>query len=156
MTYLAYLPSLICGIAVSVEDIRRRRVPRLWIAIGCLTQLVAVIIVAVMANTMFLLVQAPLFAVLSAVLQAGLAMAKPGSMGFGDVTCTLAMGLAVGMAGLTAVVVWWLAMGLLGLAWMALWLRFDPLRRSDHAGKVPFAPAIVCAAVVAVIATTLL
>ena len=76
----------------------------LWIAIGCLTQLVAVIIVAVMANTMFLLVQAPLFAVLSAVLQAGLAMAKPGSMGFGDVTCTLAMGLAVGMAGLTA---WW-------------------------------------------------
>ena len=71
MTYLAYLPSLICGIAVSVEDIRRRRVPRLWIAIGCLTQLVAVIIVAVMANTMFLLVQAPLFAVLSAVLQAG-------------------------------------------------------------------------------------
>ena len=143
MTYLAYLPSLICGIAVSVEDIRRRRVPRLWIAIGCLTQL-------------FLLVQAPLFAVLSAVLQAGLAMAKPGSMGFGDVTCTLAMGLAVGMAGLTAVVVWWLAMGLLGLAWMALWLRFDPQRRSDHAGKVPFAPAIVCAAVVAVIATTLL
>ena len=106
MTYLAYLPSLICGIAVSVEDIRRRRVPRLWIAIGCLAQLVAVIIVAVMANTMFLLVQAPLFAALSAVLQAGLAMAKPGSMGFGDVTCTLAMGLAVGMAGLTAVVVW--------------------------------------------------
>ena len=149
MTYLAYLPSLICGIAVSVEDIRRRRVPRLWIAIGCLAQLVAVIIVAVMANTMFLLVQAPLFAVLSAVLQAGLAMVKPGSMGFGDVTCTLAMGL-------TAVVVWWLAMGLLGLAWMALWLRFDPQRRSDHAGKVPFAPAIVCAAVVAVIATTLL
>ena len=156
MTYLAYLPSLICGIAVSVEDIRRRRVPRLWIAIGCLTQLVAVIIVAVMANTMFLLVLAPLFAVLSAVLQAGLAMAKPGSMGVGDVTCTLAMGLAVGMAGLTAVVVWWLAMGLLGLAWMALWLRCDPQRRSDHAGKVPFAPAIVCAAVVAVIATTLL
>lgn len=137
MTYLAYLPSLICGIAVSVEDIRRRRVPRLWIAIGCLAQLVAVIIVAVMANTMFLLVQAPLFAVLSAVLQAGLSMVKPGSMGFGDVTCTLAMGL-------------------LGLAWMALWLRFDPQRRSDHAGKVPFAPAIVCAAVVAVIATTLL
>ena len=91
MTYLAYLPSLICGIAVSVEDIRRRRVPRLWIAIGCLAQLVAVIIVAVMANTMFLLVQAPLFAVLSAVLQAGLSMVKPGSMGFGDVTCTLAM-----------------------------------------------------------------
>ena len=59
-------------------------------------------------------------------------------------------------AGLTAVVVWWLAMGLLGLAWMALWLRVDPQRRSDHAGKVPFAPAIVCAAVVAVIATTLL
>ena len=104
MTYLAYLPSFDMWYAVSVEDIRRRRVPRLWIAIGCLTQLVAVIIVAVMANTMFLLVQAPLFAVLSAVLQAGLAMAKPGSMGFGDVTCTLAMGLAVGMAGLTA---WW-------------------------------------------------
>lgn len=81
MTYLAYLPSLICGIAVSVEDIRRRRVPRLWIAIGCLAQLVAVIIVAVMANTMFLLVQAPLFAALSAVLQAGWRWPSPDRWG---------------------------------------------------------------------------
>ena len=81
MTYLAYLPSLICGIAVSVEDIRRRRVPRLWIAIGCLTQLVAVIIVAVMANTMFLLVQAPLFAVLSAVRRPGWRWPSPDRWG---------------------------------------------------------------------------
>lgn len=34
--------------------------------------------------------------------------------------------------------------------------KYKPQAGSDHAGKVPFAPAIVCAAVVAVIATTLL
>lgn len=72
-----------------------------------------------------LVLQAALFAVLCAAVQCGLALVRPGVLGFGDVTVTLVMGLAVGTAGLWGVVVWWLAMGVLGLVWMLLWRRFD-------------------------------
>lgn len=71
------------------------------------------------------MLQAALFAVLCAAVQCGLALVRPGVLGFGDVTVTLVMGLAVGTAGLWGVVVWWLAMGVLGLVWMLLWRRFD-------------------------------
>ncbi|KAB7791233.1 peptidase A24 [Bifidobacterium leontopitheci] len=150
MTYLALLPGLICGIAVGAEDLRRRRVPRLWIAAGSAAQMIAVVILALATNTMFLAVQAPAFALLCAILQTGLALARPRALGFGDVTCTFMVGLSVGLLGLEAVVAWWLAMGVLGLAWMWLWLRFDPQRDTEFAGKVPFAPAIVVSAVVVV------
>ena len=79
--------------------------------------------------------QAILFAVLSAVLQCALALVKPGSLGFGDVTATLLMGLAVGMFGLFAVVFWWLAIGVVGLLWLVLWTRFDPQKHTAYAGK---------------------
>ena len=46
MGYLVALPSLLCGLAISVEDIRCRRVPRVWVAVGCLLQLVALIVAA--------------------------------------------------------------------------------------------------------------
>ena len=89
--------------------------------------------------------QAILFAVLSAVLQCALALVKPGSLGFGDVTATLLMGLAVGMFGLFAVVFWWLAIGVVGLLWLVLWTRFDPQKHTAYAGKTPIAPALVAA-----------
>ena len=66
-----------------------------------------------------------------------------GSLGFGDVTTTLLMGLAVGMFGLFAVVSWWLAIGVVGLCWITLWTRFDPQKHTSYAGRTPFAPAIV-------------
>ena len=119
MGYLVALPSLLCGLAISVEDIRCRRVPRLWVAVGCLLQLVALIVAALLGNDLFLVLQAALFAVLCAAVQCGLALVRPGALGFGDVTVTLVMGLAVGTAGLWGVVVWWLAMGVLGLGWLA-------------------------------------
>ena len=149
MGYLVALPSLLCGLAISVEDIRCRRVPRLWVAVGCLLQLVALIVAALLGNDLFLVLQAALFAVLCAAVQCGLALVRPGGLGFGDVTVTLLMGLAVGTAGLWGVVVWWLAMGVLGLVWMLLWRRFDWQGDTPYAGKVPFAPVIVVAATVA-------
>lgn len=156
MTYLALLPGLICGIAVCVEDVRRRRVPRLWIAAGCIIQMIAILILAVTANTMFLAVQAPAFALLCALLQTGLAIARPGSLGFGDVTCTFEVGLSVGLLGLETVAAWWLAMGVSGLVWLKVWLRFDPQRDTEFAGKVPFAPVIVVSAAIVVMASAIL
>lgn len=71
MGYLVALPSLLCGLAISVEDIRCRRVPRLWVAVGCLLQLVALIVAALLGNDLFLVLQAALFAVLCAAVQCG-------------------------------------------------------------------------------------
>ena len=140
MWYMICLPSLLCGLAVSVEDIRSRRIPRTWVAAGCVVQIIVNLIYALYANTLFLALQALLFAALSAALQCALALMKPGSVGFGDVTTTLLMGLAVGMFGLFAVVSWWLA---IGLCWITLWTRFDPQKHTSYAGRTPFAPAIV-------------
>ena len=151
MGYLVALPSLLCGLAISVEDIRCRRVPRLWVAVGCLLQLVALIVAALLGNDLFLVLQAALFAVLCAAVQCGLALVRPGALGFGDVTVTLLMGLAVGTAGLWGVVVWWLAMGVLGLVWMLLWRQFDWQGDTPYAGKVPFAPVIVVAGAVTIL-----
>ena len=106
-------------------------------------QIIVNLIYALYANALFLALQALLFAALSAALQCALALVKPGSLGFGDVTTTLLMGLAVGMCGLFAVVSWWLAVGVVGLCWIALWTRFDPQKHTSYACRTPFAPAIV-------------
>ena len=150
MWYMICLPSLLCGLAISVEDIRSRRIPRAWIATGCTAQIIVNLIYALSINTLYLALQAILFAVLSAVLQCALALVKPGSLGFGDVTATLLMGLAVGMFGLFAVVFWWLAIGVVGLLWLGLWTRFDPQKHTAYAGKTPFAPALVAAGAIGI------
>ena len=150
MWYMICLPSLLCGLAISVEDIRSRRIPRAWIATGCTAQIIVNLIYALSINTLYLALQAILFAVLSAVLQCALALVKPGSLGFGDVTATLLMGLAVGMFGLFAVVFWWLAIGVVGLLWLVLVTRFDPQKHTAYAGKTPFAPALVAAGAIGI------
>ena len=150
MWYMICLPSVLCGLAISVEDIRSRRIPRAWIATGCTAQIIVNLIYALSINTLYLALQAILFAVLSAVLQCALALVKPGSLGFGDVTATLLMGLAVGMFGLFAVVFWWLAIGVVGLLWLVLWTRFDPQKHTAYAGKTPFAPALVAAGAIGI------
>ena len=153
MSCLALLPSLVCGTALCVEDVRRRRVPRVWVALGCVGQLAADVVAALLDNDLSLVPQALLFALLAAVLQCALALARPGALGFGDVTCTLMTGLGVGLAGFTAMLVWWLAMGALGAAWMALWIRFDPQSDTPYAGKVPFVPVIVVAGLLAALSS---
>lgn len=137
-----------------VEDVRHRRVPRAWVAAGSLAQLLALIVAAVVGNNAFVILQSLLFALLCAAVQGALALIRPGALGFGDVTCTFVVGLAVGMFGLLAVVWWWLAMGVFGLLWMAGWQRFDPQKRTPYRGKVPFVPVIVIAAVAAVACST--
>ena len=95
-------------------------------------------------NDLFVLLQALLFTVLCCLIQFALALLVPRSLGFGDVTALIPMGLPV--------VVWWLAMGVAGITWIALWTRFDPQRTSPtHAGKVPYVPVILAGAIVAVV-----
>ena len=150
MPYLIYLPGLLCGLALSAEDVRRRRVPRVWVVAGVVAQLIADCIWAAMNNDFFAVVQALLFAVLCAGVQCLLALAKPGALGLGDVTAMLPLGVAVGMRGLFAVLIWWLALGAVGLALVAFWTRFDPQQHTPYRGKTPFVPAIFVAAIIAV------
>ena len=153
MPYLFTLPGLLCGLALSIEDVRHRRVPLPWVAAGALVQIAADFGYGVMANDLFALLQALLFTVLCCLIQFALALIVPKSLGFGDVTALIPMGLAVGLLGLWSVVVWWVAMGVAGVVWIAVWTRFDPQRDTAYAGKVPYVPAILTGAVVTVIMT---
>ena len=145
MWHMICLPSLLCGLAVSVEDVRARRVPRAWIAVGCMAQIIVNIIYALSVNALFLALQSLLFAMLAAVLQCALALIRPGALGFGDVTVTSVMGLGVGMFGLYAMVLW-----------IVFWTRFDPQRHTQYAGRTPFAPAIVVAGAISIAICALL
>ena len=137
MPYLFTLPGLLCGLALSIEDVRRRRVPIAWVAVGALLQLAADFAYGVVANDLFVLLQALLFTVLCCLVQFALALIVPKSLGFGDVTALVPMGLA---------------MGVCGIAWIAWWTRFDPQRKSPaYAGKVPYAPVILVGAAVAIV-----
>lgn len=151
MPYLFCLPGLLCGLALSIEDVRHRRVPLAWVALGTLGQLVADLAYGIVCNDLFAFLQALLFTALCCLIQFALALLVPKALGFGDVTALIPLGLAVGLFGLFAVVFWWLAMGLLGLAWIVLWTRFNPQHTSAHAGKVPYVPAIVISAAIVVI-----
>lgn len=156
MPYLFTLPGLLCGLALSIEDVRRRRVPIAWVLTGAGLQLIADFAYGVMTNDLFVLLQVLLFTVLCCLIQFALALIIPKSLGFGDVTALIPLGLSVGLFGLLPVVIWWLSMGIIGIIWIALWTRFDPQRKSPaHAGKVPYVPVIVMGAVVAIIVSML-
>lgn len=80
MPYLFYLPSLLCGLAISVEDARDRRVRLSWIFAGSLAQLISDIIAAAMANSFFQILQAVLFTALCAGVLALLSVVKAGGV----------------------------------------------------------------------------
>jgi len=129
---------------VSYTDIRERRVPRRWIALGYATQFLALLLWCVSSNQLFTLMLAVVISLAAAVLQLLLGLIKPGSLGFGDVTITLVMGLAVGGVGRTAVLYWWIAMGVIGLAAI-----INARLRGRH--DIPFAPVIVASSVLGVL-----
>ena len=151
MWYMICLPSLLCGMAVSVEDIRARRIPRMWIAVGCLAQVIVDITYALSVNSLFLALQALLFAALSAVLQCALALIKPGGFGIRrrhhDVAYRLGRRhvrpVSSGVLVVLRLVCW-------GLLWLAIWTRFDPQKHTRFAGKTPFAPTIVVAGAISI------
>lgn len=158
------LPSLISGLAVSASDLRSRRVPLRWVCAGLSVQTLVLACWCLGTRDWTPLVSGVTLGAVSALAQLALATIKPGSLGFGDVTATALMGLAVGTRGPLAVAAWWLAMGTGGLTALGV-ACLHARRRSrrkgadvpnDHvrpAGSIPFAPIIVAAAVVVVTAT---
>lgn len=151
MIYLVALPSLVCGLMVGGEDIRRRRVPRAWIAAGCAVQCAANIAYGVACGRPWMAMACVAYAVVAAGLQLLLALVRPGALGFGDVTATLLVGQAVGLFGVVRFALWWLAMGAVGLLWIWLWRWFGAPRQPCFGGRTPFVPAIVLSAVLAVL-----
>lgn len=167
MPYLFYLPSLLCGLAISVEDARGRRVRLSWIFAGSLAQLISDIIAAAMANSFFQILQAVLFTALCAGVLALLSVVKAGGVNGLDALAMTPLGLAVGMLGLPAILVWWLAIGILGLPFIWCWNHFAADgtnsangggigRRFGRRGGIPFIPVIVAAAIIAVVVGTML
>ena len=77
MPYLFTLPGLLCGLALSIEDVRHRRVPIAWVAAGALLQLAADFAYGVVVNDLFVLLQALLFTVLCCLIQFALALLVP-------------------------------------------------------------------------------
>lgn len=143
MTYL-FIPTAVAGFVVTCTDIRTRRVPRTVIVGGSAAQLLCLVVWCVLYGQWPSLAMSVVLGLGSALVQLGLAMVRPGTLGFGDVTCTLMMGFAVGWFGLTAVLLWWMLMGLIGLIMLGLC-------KGRGGDSIPFAPAIVLAAVIVVL-----
>lgn len=166
---------------MSVTDLRSRRVPLPWVCAGIVVQLAAFVLWSCLGGGWRPLAMGTALGSLSALVQLLLATVRPGALGFGDVTATALVGLAVGSLGLETAALWWLLMGALGL--MALGLarlrarmgregrpsrtRPDsmdaqrtmrrPTQRRTGAKKtdasVPFAPVILAAGVLAALST---
>lgn len=144
MPYLFLIPSAVAGLMVSWTDIRTRRVPLPVVTVGCIAQIIAWCIWYTMYDDVEPLLAALLLGIGSAIIQLAFALIKPGHLGFGDVTCTLLIGLAVGRFGMATTTVWWFLMGAIGLLLLAI-------QHGRGKASIPFAPAIVLSGLLAVI-----
>lgn len=150
MWYMICLPSLLCGLAISVEDIRSRRIPRAWIATGCTAQIIVNLIYALSINTLYLALQAILFAVLSGRTAMRARFGETWFIGFWRCHRHLADGIGSRLFGLIRRGV------LVACDWCGrlVMARFvDTFRSAEHtayAGKTPFAPALVAAGAIGI------
>lgn len=151
MPYLFTLPGLLCGLALSIEDVRHRRVPIAWVAAGRVAS----------AGRRFRVWsggERPVRAVAGAVVHRAM-LPDPVRVGVAGASV---IGIRrcdrLDTYGIVCRTVWPVACGGLvagdgvaGITWIALWTRFDPQRTSPaHAGKVPYVPVILAGAIVAV------
>ncbi|WEV73090.1 hypothetical protein [Bifidobacterium sp. ESL0790] len=180
MAYIDIVPGLVCGLALCVSDVRRRRVPRAWVFAALAAQLVLLAVDAFISRDPWLVFAPVLYGVAAGLLQLLLARLARGSLGMGDVTCTWMVGQSIGMFGFGAFVLWWLAMGVLGLIWIGLWSIYitwrahrrlstksseslnDATKYTSKAAattskftqnKAPFVPVIVLSAIIAIVIT---
>lgn len=155
MTYLATLPSLLCGLVLCGTDLAHRRVPRATVALGFLIQLLVLVGVGLWTARPWLFVLCAAYGLAAMGMQLGLALLRPGSLGFGDVTVALVIGQALGLFGVRAFVLWWLLMGVLGLIWIWAWNRYARPEPQDQSQTtpvtVPFVPVMVCAGLFAAV-----
>lgn len=154
MVYLTTLPGLVIALALALEDIRSRTIPRTWVAAGLLVQTAALCFSSAMTGRWEVLILALALGAASAGLQACLALVRPGALGMGDVTCTGLTGLSLGALGWVTALVWWLLMGLIGA--LALGVAALLARREKGPVSIPFAPVIVGAAILAGLAAVVM
>ena len=152
MPYLFTLPGLLCGLALSIEDVRHRRVPIAWVAAGALLQLAADFAYGVVVNDLFVLLQALLFTVLCCLGRVRVGVA--GASVIGIRRCD-----RLDTYGIVCRTVWPVACGGLvagdGRCRHHMDCLVDAIRphnahRPAHAGKVPYVPVILAGAIVAV------
>lgn len=146
MDYLLALPSLLCGIALSLEDIRTRSVPRSWVLAGVSLQFVVLTMAAFVFNEARLALLPPCYGLSAALIQYALSSMAHGSLGFGDVTASAMIGQAVGVFGMEAFLLWWTIMAVIGLSSIGL-------RRATKVKDtaMPFVPVLFISALMAVI-----
>ncbi|RBQ00122.1 peptidase A24 [Bifidobacterium xylocopae] len=154
MVYLVPLPGLFIVCALAVEDARSRRVPRLGVLAGVIIQLIALLVFCAVGDQGLWPIILALAVGLSATLvQTALAVAKPGSLGLGDVTATAVAGLSLGLLGWRTALVWWVLMGAIGLLALAIHTRRQAGRipRGGHGTDpgIPFVTVIAAAALLA-------
>ena len=150
LPYLVLLPTLLSWMILAVVDMRTMRVPRLHVIVGTAMQYLVFAGCAIAFDVPKLAVVPMLIAVSCAIGQLAVAAMRPGSLGLGDVTCTVLIGQAVGSLGWSAAFVWWCCMGMIGLVWAGLWRIADRDRE-----QVPFVPVIGLAGVLAVVSVAI-
>jgi leader peptidase (prepilin peptidase)/N-methyltransferase len=131
-------------VALSIEDINSRRIPRLWVILGATVQLLVFICWTLINGNLSSLVVCVLLAFGSTAIQFLVVLIKPGIIGFGDVTCTFVVALAVAWLGVTTTLIWWCLMGILGVIGIAVFARRN--------GSIAFAPVITIAMILAIMA----
>lgn len=157
MHWLITIPSLVCGLAISVTDLRRRIVPRPWVMAGVAVQCAVFLAAGIRSHDLWPFVCACFGLLGAAGVQLSLAMAIPShALGLGDVTASGMAGFATGYFGLECFLWFWLCMGVLGVGWVAAYVVYSRVlsrgRTGDGVGRlrVPFVPVIATAAALAV------
>ena len=151
MPYLFTLPGLLCGLALSIEDVRHRRVPIAWVAAGRVASAGRRFRVWSGGERPVRAVAGAVVHVLCCLIQFALALLVPRS--FGIRRCD-----RLDTYGIVCRTVWPVACGGLvagdGRCRHHMDCLVDAIRPTTHitahAGKVPYVPVILAGAIVAV------
>ncbi|BDR54585.1 hypothetical protein KIMH_06960 [Bombiscardovia apis] len=161
MVYLVPLPGLAVVALLAYSDVRTRRIPRAWTLLGVIVQLLTILAYcAVRQQDLWSIVLAVSIGSVCAIIQAALALIRPGALGLGDVGATALASLSIGILGWPAAILFWLFMGLLGIVAMVFYYHW-PLstqltKQSIKRKPLPFVTVIVTAGLATTLASFLL
>lgn len=137
-----------CGIAIAAVDLFERRIPNRMLIVAAALETVALLLGALGSGSVSGLLRAAAGAAAIFVVYLAIALISPGAMGMGDVKLAGFAGGVLGFFGLTALIVGTVAGVVIGgIAAVAVVL----VRRRGVGGSIPYGPAIVLGAVVALL-----
>lgn len=142
---IAMLATLVCGVVLSVVDLREHRLPNRWVLALTVIVLPSLAIASWLAEDLGMLVGALLGGLAMSAIYLAIALISPRSMGMGDVKLAFPLGALVGWFGWEA---WFLALFgaflIGGLAALVLML----MRRAGARTQLAFGPAMIAAALI--------